>query len=280
MNIGFFAFTGTGNTLRVCNILANSLAEQDVQCDINMINDVKDASVVNKYDKIVIAHPVHGFNTPMIMLDFIKSMPKTNDKTVVYLVRVSGEALKLNDAAGIVPKRILKKKGYFVKGEFMYVMPYNIIFKHTDNMATRMKIAAERKSKKDALTILNNDLQLTKNNLFNRFVSFVCKLEHIAMPAFGKHYKATRNCTGCGLCVKSCPKNNISIKEEKVVFGNKCVGCMACCFNCPTDAITTYILNGWRVNGKYNFDSTPATDDEICNYCKKSYLKYFKDAES
>lgn len=279
MKIGFFAFTGTGNTLRVCKILAKELEQNDLVCDIKLIKQVTDLQVINDYDKIIIAYPVHGFNTPMPMLDFIKSLPNSTNNKCVYIVRVSGEPLSINHAASIVPKRILKFKGYKVMGEFAYVMPYNIIFRHTDNMAARMENAARLRAKKDVQTMINNNVKLFKNNIFNRLVSFICKIEHPAMPMFGKHYKVTDLCTSCGVCEKVCPVGNITLKNGKPVFGNQCVGCMGCSFHCPHDAIRIAMLDGWRVNGAYNFNTTPATDDEICNYCKKSYLRYFHESE-
>ena len=99
------------------------------------------------------------------------------------------------------------------------------------------------------------------------------------MPMFGKHYKVTDLCSSCGVCEKVCPVGNITLKDGKPVFGKHCVGCMGCSFHCPHDAIRIAMLDGWRVNGAYNFNTIPATDDEICNYCKKSYLKYFHDSE-
>lgn len=279
MKIGFFAFTGTGNTVRVCKILSNELEANGISTQINMIQDLQNSGIADEYDKIIVAHPVHGFNTPKPMLDFLSTLPVNRQAKPVYLVRVSGEPLELNNAAGILPKRILAKKGYAVMGEFMYVMPYNIIFHHTDNMATRMETTAKVRATRDVQTIINNECKLTKNSLFNRMVSFVCRLENIALPLSGRHYKTTNECIGCGLCEKLCPTKNIKMKDGKPEFKSSCVGCMGCAFNCPKDAIRTSFLNGWRVNGAYNFNSRPATDDEICNYCKKSYLKYFHEYE-
>lgn len=39
------------------------------------------------------------------------------------------------------------------------------------------------------------------------------------------------------------------------------------------------ILNGWRVNGEYDFGGKPAEDGEVCRYCRRSYIKYFREAE-
>lgn len=280
MKIGFFAFTGTGNTLRVCKMLANELNDNNAISEINLIKNVSNPNIVLDYDKVVFAYPVHGFNTPTPMLDFLNSLPESKDNKSCYILRVSGEALTLNNAAGIVPKRILAKKGYLVTGEFMYVMPYNIIFHHTDNMAARMENAAKAKAAKDAKDIAQNTGELAKNNLFSRMVSLVCRAEHVAMPLMGKHYKTTEDCVGCGICENLCPTENIKMTNGKPNFGKDCVGCMACAFHCPKNAIRISLLDGWRVNGAYNFNGTPATDDEVCNYCKNSYLKYFHQAEN
>ena len=55
---------------------------------------------------------------------------------------------------------------------------------------------------------------------------------------------------------------------------------MGCAFDCPKDEIRTSLINGWRLNGAYNFHSIPAKDEEICDYCKKSYMNYFHEVES
>lgn len=44
-------------------------------------------------------------------------------------------------------------------------------------------------------------------------------------------------CIGCGQCVKRCPMNNISIKDNKPVWKSCCTHCMACICYCPLEAI-------------------------------------------
>lgn len=45
-------------------------------------------------------------------------------------------------------------------------------------------------------------------------------------------------CAGCGACVQVCPKNAISIKNNKAVIDqNKCNKCNKCKEICPLDAI-------------------------------------------
>lgn len=275
----FCVFSGTGNTYRVSERLAEELRLHGAEIDIYCIRAGEKMPEITAYDTLFICYPVHAFNAPASVLKFLKTLPHIS-KMPTYIVRTSGEPLRLNDASGITPRRILKKKGYAVRGELSCVMPYNIIFRHSDQMAARMWQAAELRIKHDAEDILDGRGKIQKVNVFRRFVAFVLRIEHTAMPLLGRHFKATENCVGCGICAGQCPQGNIKIVDGKPKFGKNCVGCMACSFTCPKDALKISILNGWRVNGKYSFEGAPATDEEVCDYCKNAYLKYFHESEN
>lgn len=53
-----------------------------------------------------------------------------------------------------------------------------------------------------------------------------------------------QKCTGCRVCVKTCPQGVITMKEKKAVLTNyyKCMECGACANNCSFDAI--YLTKG------------------------------------
>ena len=275
----FCVFSGTGNTLKVNGRLAEELKKYQIDTEIYNIREDSGECDFTDCDLLIVGYPVHAFNAPAAVIKFLKKLPKS-DKIPAYIVRVSGEPLRLNDAAGITPKRILKKRGFDVRGEYSYVMPYNIIFHHTDKMAARMWRAAELRITNDAKEIAEGGGKRRKNNIFRRFVAFVLRIEHTAMPLIGRHFKYTDNCVGCGICAGKCPQSNIKMVDGKPVFGKNCVGCMACSFSCPRDALKISCLNGWRVNGGYSFDGEIADDGEVCDYCKKAYLKYFHESEA
>lgn len=51
-------------------------------------------------------------------------------------------------------------------------------------------------------------------------------------------------CTGCGLCVDICPKDTITMKEEKaVVTGPECIHCGHCLAVCPAEAVQVASLD-------------------------------------
>ena len=277
MKILFFLFSGTGNTLRVGEELKDALHSRGHEVEIIQIR--KDTEIPPlDCDMLLFGYPVHAFNAPLPFLKFLKALPKKD--LPAYLIRTSGEPLKLNDASGITPRRILKQKGYTVQGEYSIVMPYNIIFRHSDGMAARMWLSAKARVLRAADEISSYCIRRQRVNVFRRAVSFVLRIEHTAMPIIGRRFRVKDACVGCGLCEKVCPQGNIVMRDGKPNFGKSCAGCMGCAFLCPKDAIKTSVLNGWRVNGEYFFTGAPAEDSEICSYCHKAYLRYFHESET
>lgn len=66
-------------------------------------------------------------------------------------------------------------------------------------------------------------------------------------------------CTGCGLCVKSCPKFLFTIKDNVAVVNSKnCLECGHCGAVCPFEAI---ILNISKAKIDKNFKDLPSFDD-------------------
>lgn len=278
MLVHICVFSGTGNTLKVCELLADKLAQLD--CDVTISKIDKNAQPDNLLcDRLIVAYPVHAFNAPTPVTNFLKKLPR-NLATTAYIVQTSGEPLHLNFAAAETPRRMLQRRGCTVLGCFDYVMPYNIMFRHSDGMASRMWRAAKIQAEADAQTIADGTKLPSKVKLWHRPVSALLRIEHLAMPLVGKHFSVNENCIDCGKCITACPQNNIAKHDGKIKFGGDCIGCMGCVFNCPANAIVPSLFLSWRVNGQYDTSAPPATDEEICNFCKQSYLDYFHNIEN
>lgn len=54
---------------------------------------------------------------------------------------------------------------------------------------------------------------------------------------FEKNFIVENNCTGCKVCKKVCPVDNIKV-DKKPVFKDNCQHCLACIHNCPQRAIS------------------------------------------
>ena len=68
-------------------------------------------------------------------------------------------------------------------------------------------------------------------------------------------FKVSQDCIGCGICVKNCPTNTISMEYGKPMWINKkCSQCLSCLHHCPVNAITFGPLT--KKNGQYLYDET------------------------
>lgn len=279
-NCMIYYFSGTGNTEYACKTLSSELAKLDWNIAMKKIESI-DGDISIDYDLLCIAYPVHGFNAPTIIDEFCVNLPEGNGKKF-FVVKTSGEPLKLNDASSMFFMKTLLEKDYSFIGEYHYVMPYNIIFRHSDDMVSLMIRTLREKVVDDALEI--DSCQVTKPNyrLIPKITSAIVRIEHPAMKLIGKGFKIDKNkCVNCNKCMNNCPTKNITKEKDGYIFGNECLGCMRCAFNCPKNAINIGILNGWKVNGKYDFENISVSENpKIIKYCHSSYKNYFFDTQN
>ena len=281
-NAIIYVFSGTGNTKKACDIYKSEFEKFGIETTLyNVRKGFENLPNPNDFDLVGFAYPIHGFNAPYIMLDLAKALPKANEKKGYFVVKTSGEPLKINNVSSIKFNDIMKKKGYIATSEYHYVMPYNMIFRHTDDMAAKMKDTLDKLAPIEAREVICGIEHKLAKVPFGRFCAWVVRIEQPAMKVNGRFFKVDLNkCINCGACAKNCPVGNIKIDENgKFTFGNDCIMCARCSFNCPRDAFDIGILNGWRVNGKYSF-KTPETPqkDKHARYCKKAYARYFAEA--
>lgn len=270
-NIKIYLFSGTGNTRKITKEFARVLNTLGVDVTVEEID--KNPDLESEADMIALAYPIHAFSAPENVIKFAKGLPETKERKPIFIIKTSGEPLSLNDASSAVIKKTVEKKGYDAVAEYHYVMPYNMLYKHTESMATKMWFAAKRMIIRDVNSLLNGERRKIGGDTL---VSVVFRgIEQPFMNFNGKHFKVDKEkCINCNKCVSSCPQKNITIKDGEITFGKSCIGCVRCSFLCPTDAIKIGIINMWKVNGAYSYGDVEPEVAE-CKYLKKAYAKYF-----
>ena len=282
-------FSGTGNTLKVADKFLSCLTEHEHEVESvaveSLLGDkaLPDSflSQLNNADLIGIGYPIHAFNAPAIILEFAKRLPKLAAKKRAFVFNTSGEPLKLNNISSVKLCQILKRRNIEVTAEYHYCMPYNIMFRHSDEMAHKMWHTAEQLIPLDVADLLDSKPHRLEKVACQNTIAWVMRCEHWGGRLNGKQYKVSDECANCGKCVNICPTHNIKIEDGKFKFGKKCLMCMRCAMLCPKNAIKIGWFNKWKVNGAYSFDE-PATDEEQQHYNKmltKSYAKYFEECE-
>lgn len=286
MRIAIIYFSGTGNTKKVAEEYKKNFERLGSECDLFPL-PLKQIPNLTEYDKVGFGYPIHSFNAPEIMLKFAKSLPKVKRKDggslkSAFILKSSGEPVKMSRVSSLKLIGILKRRGFEVKNEYQYVMPYNMIFRHTDHTAYVMWQTAKALIPVDCDEIINGTPHAEKKMTLGHLFAWVLRAEHWGAHVIGVGYKVKKkDCISCGLCAKSCPAGNIKMVNGKPKFGSKCYICARCSFNCPKDCISIGLLNGWRVNGAYSFtDGDPNEKNGHENYCKKAYDRYFSEAQA
>lgn len=283
MKIAIYYFSGTGNTELTIKKWASEADKYNIECDIFRFEEITDESIdVNKYDKIGIAYPIHAFNAPRIVLKSAKKISKSNKSKPFFVIMVSGEYMNLNHSSHSKLKSILKKRNLFLESEYHYLMPYNMIFRHTEKRAYDMYKTMNSLVELDVKEYLisNKPHRLNKHKLVRPLI-WAFRVEQLYGPLYGKMLRINKKkCVKCMKCVESCPLQNIEFKNDKFKFHWHCTLCARCSFNCPTNAFSTGFLQLWKVNGKYKFKEPQEIEkDKHPRYCKKSYIRYYKEAE-
>ena len=176
-----YCFSGTGNTLRVANSFKDAMEKKGPSVTVAVIKKGEEVPSEKDFDFVGIAYPVHGFNAPLPIYELVKKFPEENQKAY-FTLKTSGEALRLNDSSTYGVDKILKKKGYRLTNEFHYLMPYNIIFRHSDRMAYEMDKTMKERVLIDADLVLSGVENPPVFKRWTRFVSKIFKIEHKAMP--------------------------------------------------------------------------------------------------
>ena len=287
MKVVICYFSGTGNTAKVVEKYRETLTAHGDTVETyameQLLGDAMPEEFLNtlgNVDLLGIGYPVHAFNAPSIVLKFVRSLPRQACKTRAFVVSTSGEPLKMNNISSIKTCRLLKRRNYDVTNEYHYVMPYNIMFRHTDTMAHRMWKVAQQLIPSDAKELTDGKAHKLKRVFCGSLIAWMMRCEHWGGRLNGRHYKVDDKCVQCQKCVNICPTKNITVKDGKLKFGKNCLMCQRCVQLCPKDAIVMGWFNSWKVHGAYSFEEPDeAQSQEYNRMLTKAYKKYFEESD-
>ena len=283
MKVALFYFSGTGNTELTVKKWKDEAAKFDIAVDLIKIEkDNFDFSKINEYDKIGFAYPIHAFNAPENVWRYAKKFPKLDNPKKVFVIMVSGEYLTINHSSGNKLLRILRRRNYIFESDYHYLMPYDLVFRHTELRAFQMYDTMNKLVPIDVNDYLVNGQtnRLKKIPLSGWFI-WLLRIEQWFAGWNGKLFRINKKkCIKCMKCVNNCPTKNIEYKDNKFIFHTRCLMCTRCSYNCPTNAVNIGILNSWKVNKPYAFKKPEIEEkDKHPYYCKRSYIRYYQEAE-
>lgn len=231
-------FSGTGNT-RHCVELLVTLTDKDAECI--SITDKRALKKIESNEIIFLGYPTQFSNMPYFVRDFIKSNREVWKGKKIFCISTMGAFS--GDGAGC-SARELKKYGAIILGGLHVHMPDAVC----DSKLLKKSAIENQEIIKEADEKINRVANEIKAGKYPQegvtFLAHICGLFGQRLWFYNKttgytdKIKVNEDCIRCGKCVSVCPMGNLSIKDNRVVPGNKCTMCYSCISQCPQKALT------------------------------------------
>jgi NAD-dependent dihydropyrimidine dehydrogenase PreA subunit/flavodoxin len=232
-------FSGTGNSKFAAECFCKNY---DKDSKALSIEDQDAISEIKRSDLLVFSYPVQYSTVPKILRDFITNNSELWMNKKVFIIATMG--LFSGDGSGILG-RLLHGFGAEVIGGLHLKMPDSI----GDEKALKRPLEKNKELVRAAESKIKESVRFLKEGnptreglgplyqmagLFGQRLYFGHKTKEYS----SKLKINADKCVGCGLCVKLCPMNNITVASGKAVSGNQCTMCYRCINKCPKQAIT------------------------------------------
>lgn len=240
MTVLILYFSGTGNTKRVAEEFKARLIENGASVIMHSIEEKTDIAKI-AYDYLILGFPKYYEYPVLIMPWYLKKNLPKREKPIPTLAFCTQAGPLKTDFTGL--ERLLKKRNHRLTVEVSLPYANNMmIFKAFHPMPQPELLENQKNIRSQVGSLLEAFLKgetvAEHTTAWQRpLIIFVAEACTKLMPVFAMRLSADENCTGCGLCAKRCPVQNISIKEGKPVFHKHCLFCMRCINSCPTNAI-------------------------------------------
>ena len=239
-----FCFTSTGNSLYAAKGIAERIGGEVVS--------MRRELAVCADDVIGFVYPVYFWGLPHMAERFVTGLKIENREAYVFSVATyGGMALGVQGQL----ERLLKPKGVILHygKNLKSVENYLPEFKVNDSEALRQKVDKNIRQIADAI------MRRERNKIYAP--TFINRLSQSRYPDGNcdRFFVVAPSCTGCAICQKVCPADNIAMDSGKPGFSHKCENCLACLHNCPECAID------WKGNteGKTRYRNTGISLDEL-----------------
>lgn len=243
MNGGIYYFSGTGNTKWVADRFNDKFKKYNIDIELISIEKLYENDI-NKYDFIIFGTPIHAEGVPKIFKDFVNKIP-CSDKKVNCLLYCT---LRTKKSAALAETRgILESKGYKVLIQDYIQMPNNNFFgfskQPSENRIIQLTEKAEKQVEGLALSFMKGEKNIKPVFSMGTGISKVIERNFLRLlPSMSNNLTSTAECIKCGICLRNCPKGNITFEEGHAIFHSNCMMCVRCIHICPT--------NGIRYKGK------------------------------
>jgi ferredoxin len=236
MKTTIYYFSGTGNSLKVAQDLAERLKDAEL---IPIAKIWQEKNLESTTEKIGFIFPLYYSGLPKIVHDFVDRLDVNRTIYFFTIVTSTGD---INEQSLQQLDRLLRKKSKILNAGFYVNMPNNYIIGFDIHSKERQKeffeIATEEV--KSIVDVVNNQENNITQEILEKDVTRSAKINknfRNSVNESDKAFHVNENCSNCGICEKVCPVNNIILINGIPEWQHKCQQCLACINFCPEKAI-------------------------------------------
>lgn len=253
-SMAIYFMSGTGNSFRAATWMMEIANKKDISSELHQISRYYEKSDSREeFNELLgVVFPTHGFTAPWQVIKYVLHLPHGSGKHAFVVATRAGTRIAsvpfpgLEGTAGYLIALILILKGYIVRGVMGLDMPSNWMSLHWGLNSTNSKFIIERaKIKADSYMKSILEGETVFKGLQFLLVGLILSPISLAYLVIGRFFLsklffASSNCTGCGLCAKSCPVNAIRMvgsNKSRPYWTFACESCMRCMGYCPNKAV-------------------------------------------
>lgn len=226
-----FYFSGTGNSLRTARIIAGEIG------GAKLVSMGRETEISAENAEVIgFVCPVYEWDVPETVKDFVARTafnPRAYTFMVATYIAIHGRCFETVDAA-------LREKGSrlhygralrCVASQCTAYEPFpppRLMLPLMERGAVKIgrELAAGKQRKYPAMSPVSK-------YLYPKMMTPFINIRH----EYDRGFYTSGACTGCELCRRVCPCNNITFSQGRPVWMHNCEGCNACVAYCPAKAI-------------------------------------------
>ncbi len=221
---GILYFSSTGNSLYIAKKVQEKLGGE-VKFIPKYYGDG------SEFDKLFIVTPIYSYGIPTPVLELLQKLDKSRE--IIVIQNYGGMA---NGADYLFYNYAKNKFGLNVISVYKVKMTENFTLYFTvPKYYQKMQLKKCVKRVEKILNKIKNKEYIIPKKTKTKEEKYLKNKSNWHL--IGQNFCANSNCVKCGKCVKICPVNNISLQDDKIVFGDKCIACLGCYHRCPSAAI-------------------------------------------
>ncbi len=238
-----FCFSGTGNSLLVARELAKRLGHEIVMLEKAALSRPAGRlyELADGEDAIWV-FPIYCWGVPPVVRRFIRKVKlKTPGPASHWMIATCGDDIGRADDQW---RQGIGRRGWNPRGAFSVAMPNTYVCmkgfevdapeverRKLDAMPARIdEIVNEiRRGFQESDVVRGDHAWLKTVAVYPLFRAFCMSPKPFRCDG--------EKCAGCGNCAKSCPLDNITMKEGRPEWGPVCALCLRCFHGCPARAV-------------------------------------------